>query len=366
MDIVDRVERAVIARADAVRTRSRPVDHIFRAYIRYDGIDGTRLAAATAYYGFFAAFALGVLAFAVVGWAVPGSNSAALDAVQEYLSGNLPQLNADSLTKASGRIGVIAIVGLIIAGVGWIETLRSSQRALWCLEQHPGHPVVRWLLDLAVLAVLGLLLLVSIAISSGLRGVLLGLREEAENVLVPAAADSFVTWTDTLIAAGIDLVLAASLLAMVPRLRMPVRRLIRPALLVVVGLGILKVIGRYFITRTQHNPAYENFTAAAAAVGLLLFMYFFHQIVLFAAALAATSHRGVVYDMTHRPGRRVAEPEPTPPGEPLPEASAEDVPDEDVPDEEDPNEEVPNEVLPDEPAAAETPTPEPARSQRTE
>ena len=28
-----------------------------------------------------------------------------------------------------------------------IETLRSSQRALWCLEQHPGHPVVRWLLD---------------------------------------------------------------------------------------------------------------------------------------------------------------------------------------------------------------------------
>ncbi|GAA1032547.1 hypothetical protein GCM10009557_31390 [Virgisporangium ochraceum] len=316
MVIVDRIERAIVARADKVRARSRPIDHIFLAYGRYDAIDGTRLAAATAYYGFFAAFALGVLAFAVVGWAVPGSDSAALDAVQDYLSGNLPQLDAESLTKASGRIGVIAIFGLIIAGVGWIETLRSSQRALWCLEQHPGHPVVRWLLDLAVLTVLGALLLVSIAISSGLRGVLLGLREEAESVLVPAAAESFVTWTDTLIAAGVDLVLAASLLAVVPRLRMPFRRWIRPALLVVVGLGILKVIGRWFITRTQHNPAYENFTAAAAAVGLLLFMYFFHQIVLFAASLAATSHRGVVYDMANRPGRMVAEPEPTAPGEP--------------------------------------------------
>jgi membrane protein len=310
MVIVDRIERAIVARADAVRARSRLIDHIFRAYARYDGIDGTRLAAATAYYGFFAAFALGVLAFAVVGWAIPGSSNAGLDAVQEYLSGNLPQLDADSLTKASTRIGVLAIFALIIAGVGWIETLRSSQRALWCLEQHPGHPVVRWLLDLAVLAVLGGLLLASIAISSGLRGVLLGLRDQAEDVLVPAAAESFVTWTDALIAAGVDLVLAASLLAVVPRLRLPFRRLIRPALLVVVGLGVLKVVGRWFITRTQHNPAYENFTAAAAAVGLLLFMYFFHQIVLFAAALAATSNRGVVYDMSRRPKRLVPDPEP--------------------------------------------------------
>ncbi|WP_203987986.1 YihY/virulence factor BrkB family protein [Virgisporangium aurantiacum] len=313
MVIVDRIERAIVARADAVRARSRPIDHIFRAYARYDGIDGTRLAAATAYYGFFAAFALGVLAFAVVGWAIPGSSKAGLDAVQEYLSGNLPQLDADSLTKASARIGVLAIFALIIAGVGWIETLRSSQRALWCLEQHPGHPVVRWLLDLAVLAVLGGLLLVSIAVSSGLRGVLLGLRDQAEDVLVPAAAEGFVTWTDAAIAAGVDLVLACSLLAVVPRLRMPFRRLIRPALLVVVGLGVLKVIGRWFITRTQHNPAYENFTAAAAAVGLLLFMYFFHQIVLFAAALAATSNRGVVYDMSRRPKRMVPDPEPNAP-----------------------------------------------------
>lgn len=308
MSAFDRIERAVVVRADRLRSRFRVVDHIFRAYGRYDGVDGTRLAAATAYYGFFAAFALGVLAFAVVGWAIPGSGKAGLDAVQDYLSANLPQLDADSLTRASGRIGIIAIVGLIIAGVGWIETLRSSQRALWGVEQHPGHPVTRWLLDLAVLAGLGALLLVSIAVSSGLRGALLGLRDEANDVLVPAAATSFINWTDTAIAAGVDFVLAAALLAGVPRLRVPFRRLFRPVLLVVLGLGVLKVIGRYFITRTQHNPAYENFTAAAAAVGLLLFMYFFHQIVLFATALCATSDRGRVLDLTCRPPQPVAEP----------------------------------------------------------
>jgi hypothetical protein len=69
---------------------------------------------------------------------------------------------------------------------------------------------------------------------------------------------------------------------------------------VVAGLGVLKVVGRWFITRTQHNPAYESFAAAAAAVGLLLFMYFFHQIVLFATALTATSDRGPVIDLTCR------------------------------------------------------------------
>ena len=307
MNPLDRLEQAWIAGADRLRARWRVVDHVLRAYARYDGVDGTRFAAAIAYYGFFAAFALGVLAFAVVGWAIPGSDKAGLDAVQDYLSANLPQLDADSLTRASARIGLIAIVGLIIAGVGWIETLRSSQRALWCIEQHPGHPVTRWLLDLAVLAGLGALLLVSIAISSGLRGVLLGLRDEANDVLVPAAADGLVNWTDTAIAAGVDLVLAAALLAGVPRLRVPLRRLFRPALLVVLGLGVLKVVGRWFITRTQHNPAYENFTAAAAAVGLLLFMYFFFQIVLFATALAATSDRGTVVDLTCRPPRAIKE-----------------------------------------------------------
>jgi len=306
MNAIDRIEESIAIRARAARVRWRVVDHAWRAYDRYDGVYGTRLAAAIAYYGFFAAFALGVLAFAIVGWVIPGSDKAGLAAVQDYLSSNLPQLEAESLTTASRRIGIIAIVGLIIAGVGWVETLRSSQRAIWCLEQEPGHPVVRWLLDLAVLAGLGILLLVSLAVSSGIRGVLLRLSSEAKDVLIPAATAGALNWTDTLLAAAIDLVFAAALLAVVPRLRIPIKRLLPSAVLVVLGLGLLKVVGRWFISRTQANPAYEGFTAAAAAVGLLLFMYFFHQLVLFAAALAATSYRGQVLDMSSRPALAVS------------------------------------------------------------
>jgi membrane protein len=300
MAVIDRVEQAVTRRARALRARWAWFDHAWRAYSRYDGVYGTRLAAALAYYAFFAAFALAVVSFAVLGWVIPGSNKA-LAAVQDYLTSNLPQLDAGSLTSASRRVGIIALVGLIIAGVAWVENLRSSQRALWCLEQEPGHPVVRWLLDLAVLTGLGVLLLASLAVSSGIRGVLVRVSSQAKDVLVPGAAAGALNWTDTLLAALVDLVLAAALLVGVPRLRMPLRRLMPSAILIVIGLGVLKVVGRYFITRTQANPAYEGFTAAAAAVGLLLFMYFFHQIVLYAAALAATSGTGRVLDLSVRP-----------------------------------------------------------------
>jgi membrane protein len=68
---------------------------------------------------------------------------------------------------------------------------------------------------------------------------------------------------------------------------------------------VIKFVGRYFITRLEHNPGYASFTAAAGAVGLLLFMLFLHMIVLFAAALAATSGRGAVYDMACRPVARI-------------------------------------------------------------
>jgi membrane protein len=79
---------------------------------------------------------------------------------------------------------------------------------------------------------------------------------------------------------------------------MPLRRLLPSALFIAVGLLGLKTLGRLYISRTQHNPAYQVF---ASAIGLLVFMYLFSQVVLFAAALAATSPRGRVRDLAAGP-----------------------------------------------------------------
>jgi membrane protein len=79
-----------------------------------------------------------------------------------------------------------------------------------------------------------------------------------------------------------------------PRLRMPVRRVLGPALLVAVGLELLKTLGRLYVQRTEANPTYH---LVAGSVGLLVFLNAVNQMVLFAAALTATSVAGRPADL---------------------------------------------------------------------
>src|SRR5256885_14701603 len=122
--------------------------------------------------------------------------------------------------------------------------MRATQGALWCLEQHPGNFLVRSLIDLAVLVGLGLLLAISLAISLGLQDILLRLAGVQSPPLTRHALD----WSSALLAAGVDLVIAAALLAGVPRLRIPLRRLLPSALLFVLGPGGLATAGRWYVS----------------------------------------------------------------------------------------------------------------------
>jgi membrane protein len=296
---VDRIDAGWEAAARWLR-RYRPIDRAFRAWCRYDEVHGGRLAAATAYFGFFAVFAFVAAAVAISTYLLRG-NELFVRQVQAYLSRNLPQLRFATIASPSGRIGVLALVGMVIAGVSWVETLRSSQRLIWGLEQHPGMFVIRWLVDLAVLVGLGLLMVTSIVISSGLSGFLLELADRAHNDPLQTALRA----SGGLISAVLDLVIAAAVLAGVPRLRMSWRRLVPSVLLIGLGLWLLKTLGRWYVGRTQHNPAY---IAVTGPVGVLLFMYLFGQLILFAAALAATARSGAVLDLAT--GRQVVRAEP--------------------------------------------------------
>jgi membrane protein len=290
---VERMTSGTASRVAAARRRSAPFDHLIRAYIRYDEVHGGRLAAANAYYGFFAVFALAVLLLGILGYLLQ-DNKLVVGAVEHYLELNLPQVKIANLIGTTQSIGRIALVGLALAGIGWVETLRSSQRAIWGVDQQPGNVVIRWLVDVAVLAGLGVLLTVSVSIASGVQDLLLQLAGEPKQ----SALRIVLNQSATLLAGVVDLILGAALLAGVARIRMPLRRLFPSALLVALGLLGLKTLGRLYISRTQHNPAYQVF---ASAIGLLVFMYLFSQIVLFAAALAATSEQGTVHDLAAGP-----------------------------------------------------------------
>ena len=286
---LDRLEAVLDRWILAGRRRSRVFERVWLAQQRYFEVDAGRLAAATAYYGFFAIFAMVVTAFIVLG-RVFRSNPLLVARVQTYLALNLPQLKADQLLDGSRNISILAFIGLVIAGVSWVEHLRSSQRALWKLQEHPGNPIVRWIVDFGVLIGLGILILVSIAIFSGVQELIFWLSGDFTQDPVRIALRA----TTPVLSGLVDLILGAALLVGVPRIRMPMHRLVPSTLLFAVGLGLLKSLGRWYITRTEHNPAYQ---LVAGTVGLLLFMFLFHQLLLFSAALAAVDQHGRVVDL---------------------------------------------------------------------
>lgn len=295
------------AAAGFVRARRRFgwLDHAARAVVRYDQADGGRLAAAITYYAFFAAFSLALLGFAVLGYVL--DDPAVLRTVQGYLSQNLPSLDAQALREARGTAGLVAFVALPVAGLFWVDSLRSSIRAIWRLPQYPGHFVLRQLIDLAVLAGLGLLLATSLAAAAGTETLLNWLLRDAAG-----ATGRLGRWllasAGYVLGVGVNVLLALAALTGLPRLRMRLRRVLGPALFVAAGLELLKTLGRLYVQRTQANPAYQVVTGAVA---VLVFLSLLNQFILFAAALTATSTRGPVTDLATRAAAAAPPPSPT-------------------------------------------------------
>jgi membrane protein len=294
-------QRAV---AGFVRARRRVgwLDHLARAVVRYDQADGGRLAAAVTYYSFFAAFSLALLGFAILGHLL--DDPTVLRAVQAYLSQNLPSLDAQALREARGTAGLVAFVVLPVAGLFWVDSLRSSIRAIWRLPQYPGNFFLRQLIDLAVLAGLGLLLAASLAAATGTETLLNRLLHDAADTAGPPGRWLLGT-AGYVLGIGVNVLLAIAALTALPRLRMRLSRVLGPALFVAAGLELLKTLGRIYVQRTQANPAYQVVTGAVA---VLVFLSLLNQLVLFAAALTATSTRGPITDLA----TTVATPAPQP------------------------------------------------------
>ncbi|BCL15571.1 YihY/virulence factor BrkB family protein [Micromonospora sagamiensis] len=312
MNVFGRIEAGADRWVTGLRRRSRVFDHVWRAGVRYNDVLAGRLAAAIAYYGFFAAFALALIGYAIFG-AIIEDNREVSRAAADFLRENLPFLDPVQIADSSGRVGVIGLVILAFTGIGWVESIRSSQRLIHGLNQQPGNLVVRRLVDLGILVALFVLIGVSVAAVDALESLLRWLLRSTGSVAL--------TTVSALLSVLINLVLASALLVLVPRLRMSRRRL-RPVVLVVaVGITLINTVGRYYVVRAERNPAYA---VVAGAVGLLLYLYLLNQLVLFGAALAATSEQGRVWDMAD--GGRVVAPVggvgPGTPDRPAPPASS--------------------------------------------
>ncbi|WP_346118232.1 YihY/virulence factor BrkB family protein [Micromonospora coerulea] len=289
MNAIGRIEEALGRRVDAARRRSSLFDHLWRAGTLYGDVLGGRLAAAIAYYGFFAVFALALVGYWIFG-AILQDNDEVSRAAGDFLKENLPFLDAQQIAQSSNTVGVIGLVILVFTGIGWVEAIRSSQRLMYGFNQQPGNLVVRRLVDLGVLVAVFVMLGLSVAAVDALESLL--------RFLLRSTGSVGLTTISAVFSVLVNAVLATALLVAVPRLRMSRRRLRPVVLAVAVGITLLNTVGRYYVVRTERNPAY---TVVATAVGLLLYLYLLNQLVLFGAALAATSRYGRVVDLADGP-----------------------------------------------------------------
>lgn len=295
--------KRVAAAWRGARRRFAWVDQVVRAVVRYDKIDGGRLAAAVTYYAFFATFALALLGFATFGFVL--DDPVVLPRVERYLAENLPGIDVQALRDARGTAGVIAFIGLPITGYFWVDVLRSSIRAVWGLPEYPGGFFVRLFFDLVVLVGLGLLLAVSLAAAFG-SAALAGRLVDAVGAGA-APARWLLALVGLALGLGVNTLLSMAVLTALPRLRMPLRRALGPALFVAVGVELLKTLGQLYVGRIEANPTYQ---VVAGAVGLLVFLNIVNQLLLFAATLTASSTNGVVVDLAARPVRDRPPPDP--------------------------------------------------------
>ena len=97
------------------------------------------------------------------------------------------------------------------------------------------------------------------------------------------------------LAVGVDTVVFLWLLRIVPSVSHPLRLLLPGALFGAAGIEVLKLIGGYYLSLIS-----DSVTASAfgGAVGLLVYLYVFNQLLLFGAAWAATSPHGRVVDLS--------------------------------------------------------------------
>ena len=268
--------------------RKRPfVDHLVLALSRYQADAGNRLAAAVSYYGFlsfFPARGAGLLDHRVRHRRVPDAQQNLIDQINTFLPGLADKLNIASIGNVKVASGIIGIVGLLITGLAWVNALREAMRTMWHHNIQVGNIVVRWLHDTFILLGLGLALLLTTAVS-GAASAGIGLVLDALDLSGSTVATYLLRIVSLLLAVAADTVIYAFLFTRLPRVAVPMRRVLRGALFAAIGLELIKVGAAYLIPQKVSNPIYLTF---GVLFGLLIWINIVSRWSLLAAAWTVT------------------------------------------------------------------------------
>lgn len=286
---------------------------VWRAWTRFGGARGNLLAAGIAFYGFFSIFPAAALAAVVFGFVLRGRPDL-LASVGDSLSSTLPGF-IKSASHPDGLVelrapdvsvltigGVVAVVGLLLSGLGWVGALRDAIRGVFGVTGSPGNVVTVKLRDLGVLATLGFAVLVS-AVLTSLTGAASGLFDAA---LGQAMSTVVVMVVGLVLGFLVDTAIMIVLLRVLSGVPLPWHDIRSGALVGAFGLTIVKAFGVQLISNATKNPL---FGSIVLVIGLLFWLNLIAKLVLYAASWAANDIDRALADLEARSGEQVSDDE---------------------------------------------------------
>ena len=278
---------------DRLRARFGWLDHVVRAYQRFDARSGGFFAAGLTYYTIFALFPLLMVSFAVVGFVLVRDPPllSTIDAhirssVTGALSEQLIEL-MNSAINARTSVGVIGLATAAWAGLTWMSHLRAAVTEMWYDQLPESSGFLRGKLS-DLIAMLGTfvvivatLALTTLSHAGPMRSILRWLEIPDFSLF-----GELFRGISILVSLLVSWMLFAWMIGRLPRQKVDLAWAVRAGLLAAIAFELFKQVASIYLREVLRSPAGATF---GPVLGLMVFSYVTAYFVLFATAWAATA-----------------------------------------------------------------------------
>jgi membrane protein len=288
--LVSGAQDAVRGRWRALKARSALVRHVADAWQRLRDSNGNQYAAAITYFSFLALFPLVLLAVSIAGFVLhsqPELQQRMFDQLAQSVPGalgNTLRTSINTAIDARAGVGLVGLAGVLLTGLGWVGNVRQSIDAVWHCEAPDRNFLLAKLMNLLVLAGLGVGVLVSLALTAGGTAAtdqILGWL----NLQHTAGARLTLKGAGLLVAVAGDMLIFWWLLVRLPLVSMPRVIAFKGVLMAAIGFEALKIIGTYTIANTANKATAGPF---ASLLAILIWFQLVARFLLLCSAWMAT------------------------------------------------------------------------------
>ncbi|KAL08465.1 inner membrane protein YhjD [Mycobacterium tuberculosis] len=277
---------------DRLRARFGWLDHVVRAFTRFNDRNGSLFAAGLTYYTIFAIFPLLMVGFGVGGFALsrrPELLTTLEERIRTSVSGAVGQQLVDLMNSAIDARASVGVIGLATAawvGLGWMWHLREALSQMWAHPVAPAGYLRTKLSDLAAMVGTFVVIVATIALT------VLGHARPMAAVLrwleIPqfSVFDEIFRGISVLVSVLVSWVLFTWMIGRLPREPVGLVTAARAGLMAAVGFELFKQVGAIYLPIVLRSPAGAVF---GPVLGLMVFAFVTAWLILFATAWAATA-----------------------------------------------------------------------------